>query len=174
MFFFIYSCKLQLVLLACSDSEWMFLIFSYLPPFKLRLTKSHCNFYHFFTCYFLVCKSLPWSNFSSKFRLDCSSLDMVIDLVICRHLKFTFPNFCRKDMMDIIEYNRSRKKRRRPRHFTSLSKVGGQKVLQRDWLGDCLVLASIWAENIVIVFGVRVHNLSIIISLQQLFTDGTS
>ena len=54
--FVLYSCKF---LLACSDSEWMFMIFSYLPLYKLRLTKSHCIFYHFIACYFLVCKSLP-------------------------------------------------------------------------------------------------------------------
>ena len=57
--------------------------------------------------------------------------------------------------------------------FYLLSKIGDQ-VLQRDCLGDKLVLTSIWAEKIVIVFGVRAHNLSIIISLQQLFTDGAS
>ena len=71
------------------------------------------------------------SQFSSKFRLDCSSMCMVIDLVICRHCKFTFPNLCRKDTMDIIAYNRSRKK---TRHFTLLSKIGDQ-VLQQDCLG---------------------------------------
>ena len=36
------------------------------------------------------------------------------------------------------------------------------------------MLASSWAEKIVIVLGVRAHNLSIIISLQQLFADGAS
>ena len=78
------------------DSEWMFMIFSYLPLFKLRLTTSHGIFYHFIVCYFLVCKSLPKSQLSSKFHLDCSSMCMVIDLVTCRHWKISFPNLCRK------------------------------------------------------------------------------
>ena len=88
-----------------------FLLFTAL---QVEIDWRHCSFYHFFTCHFLVCKPVPWSNFFS--------LCMVIDLVICRHLKFTFPNLCRKDMMDIIEYNWSRKKTRRPRHFTYFQK----------------------------------------------------
>ena len=109
-----------------------FLLFTAL---QVEIDLKSCIFYHFIACYFLVCKSLPKSQFSSKFRLDCSSMCMVIDLVICRHCKFTFPNLCRKDTMDIIAYNRSRKKTRRPRHFTLLSKVG-DRVLQQDRLGD--------------------------------------
>ena len=70
--------------------------FSHLPLYKLRLTKSPRIFYHFIVCYFLVCKSPEVHGF--KFRLDCSLTCMVIDPVICEHLKFTFPNLCRKDI----------------------------------------------------------------------------
>ena len=132
----LYSYKSQQVLLTCSKAELVFMIISHLPLFKLRLTKSHCIFYYFIVCYFLVCKSLPKSQFSSKFRLDCSSMCMVIDLVTYWHFQCAFPHLFRKDTMDIIESNQLRKKTRRPGHFTLLLKIRDQRVLQRDYLGD--------------------------------------
>ena len=33
--------------------------FSYLPPFKLRLTASNCSFYQFIVCYFFFLQVSP-------------------------------------------------------------------------------------------------------------------